>query len=67
VTTPHSIRDYGQARNQLLRFGGAKHIFGENDFCFYYMFKTNVPGHNTIWGTQKDLGSTAPEWSTLYE
>jgi len=19
-------------------------------FCFYYMFKTNFPGHNTIWG-----------------
>jgi len=26
------------------------------DFCFYSMFKTNFPGHNTIWGVTKIFG-----------
>jgi len=25
-------------------------FIGEQDFCFYYMFKTNAYGHNKIWG-----------------
>jgi len=39
-----------QAPSQVLRFGGAKYILRRLDFRLYYMFKTNFPGDNTIWG-----------------
>jgi len=44
-----------QAPSQVLRFGGAKYILRRLDFRLYYMFKTNFPGDNTIWGVQKYL------------
>jgi len=28
---------------------GANYILGGQDFCFYYMFETNLSGHNIIW------------------
>jgi len=34
----------GQARSQVLKFGGAKYIFRGHDFCFYNIFKRNVLG-----------------------
>jgi len=29
-------------------------FLGKQDFWFYYMFQTNVSGHNKIWGSQKN-------------
>jgi len=39
---------------------GGKIHFKEQDFCSYYMFKTNFSGHNKIWEAQK-IGGTATE------
>jgi len=44
------------ARSQVLRLEGAKYIFTGQDFCFYYMFKTNYSDHNKIWRHIKKLG-----------
>jgi len=44
-----------QARNQFSRFGGVQYIFRGNNFCFYYMFKTNFSGHNKIWAGTKEI------------
>ena len=49
-----------QVSIQILRFEGAKYILGGQDFCFYYMFQTNVFEHSKIWGCTKTLGDTAP-------
>jgi len=48
------------ARSQVLRFEGAKYIFRGHDFCFYYIFKTNVSGNKKIWGSQKKFGGAVP-------
>jgi len=45
-----------QACGQVLRFGGANYILGRYYFCFYYMFKTNSPGHSAIPGGDKIFG-----------
>jgi len=39
---------------------GGKIHFKEQDFCSYYMFKTNFSGHNKIWEAQKKLGALPP-------
>jgi len=51
---------YTQARGRALRFGGQNTFLGGQDFCFYYMFKTNFAGHNTIWGGTKIFGGALP-------
>jgi len=53
-----------QACSQVVRFAGAKYIFRDQHFCFYYMVNTNFSGHNKIWGTKKTWG-TAPECSPV--
>jgi len=45
---------------------GAKYIFRQQDFCFYYMFKTNSSGQNKIWGGIGQFGGTAHEWPRGY-
>jgi len=55
-----------QARSQVSRFGGAQYIFGEHDFGFYYMFKTNFSGHNKIWGGTKKFGAPLPSNEPLW-
>ena len=42
---------------------GHNTFLGEQDFCFYYMFKTNFSGRNKIWGGHKrNLGGITPEY-----
>jgi len=31
------------------------YLTGFEDFCFYYMFKTNFSGRNKIWGGTKEI------------
>jgi len=50
-----------QACSQVLRFGGAKHIFMGKRVYIYYMFETNLSEHNKIWRAQKRSGITVPE------
>jgi len=35
-------------------------FLGGQDFCFYYMFKTNFSGRNNIWGGTKEIWGNAP-------
>jgi len=43
---------------------GHNTFFGGQDFCFYYVLKTNFSVHNKIWGgTKKILEGNAPECS----
>jgi len=41
-------------------------FLGGQDFCYYYMFKTNFSGRNKTWGAQKKfweaLTPNAPQW-----
>jgi len=37
---------------------GHNTFLGGQDFCFYYMFKTNVSGRNKILGGTKKIGGT---------
>jgi len=41
-------------------FGGAQYILGGQDFCFYYMLKTNFSGRNKIWGATKEIWGALP-------
>jgi len=44
----------GHARSQVLMFGVKNTlVLGWQDFCFYYMFETNLSGQNKIWGSPK--------------
>jgi len=36
-------------------------FLGEQDFCFYDMFKRNFPRHDTVWGAQKRFGGYFPQ------
>jgi len=49
-----------QARSQVSRFGGAKHILGGKAFCFHCMFKTNFSGNNKIRRAQKKFPGALP-------
>ena len=39
---------------------GHNTFLGGQDFCFYYMFKTNFSERNKIWGAQKKFGVHCP-------
>jgi len=45
-----------QIYSQVLKFGLGKIRFHGARFCFYYMFKLNISGHNKIWGGAKNKG-----------
>jgi len=36
------------------------------EIFFYYMFKTNLSGHNKIWGDTKNLGRSVLDFSPGY-
>ena len=55
-----------QDRSQILKFAGAKYIFKGKEQCFCYMFETNLPGHNAVWGGTKIFGGTAPQCPYVY-
>ena len=47
----HFFSGHTQARSQVLTLGGGGKIhFRGKEFCFYYMFKTNLSEHNKFWG-----------------
>jgi len=35
-------------------------FLGGQDFCFYYMYKTNFSGRNNIWGGTKEILGECP-------
>jgi len=41
-------------------FGGAQYILGGQDFCFYYMLKTNFLGATKYGEAQKKFGGHCP-------
>ena len=45
----------------ILRFRGAKYIFMEQDFCFYYVFETNVSVNNKISSGAKMFCGALPQ------
>jgi len=50
-----------RTRSQVLRFWEAKQFLVGQDFCFYYIFKTNFSEHNNIWEVTKMWEGTASE------
>jgi len=45
---------------RLYGLEGQNTFLGGQDFCFYYMYKTNLSGHNKVWETN-NFGDTVPE------